>query len=165
MSNVRFQLAVHALVLIDVWDRPTSSSVITYSIDTNPTVVRRVMSGLESAGLVESKLGPGGGFSLARGPSDITLLDVYDAVEAGPAFKPYHDHTVDACPVGGRVSDVLDAVLDDAVAALRRELAAVTVADLVEDVRTDAEAELDEPLLDSLWKWREAHENRLEVDD
>lgn len=165
MSNVRFQLAVHALVLIDVWDRPTSSSVITYSIDTNPTVVRRVMSDLESAGLVESKLGPGGGFTLARVPSNVTLLEVYDAVESGPVFKPYQDHAVDACPVGGRVSGVIDSVLDDAAAALRSELAAVTVADLVEDVRTDAEAELDEPLLDSLWEWREAYEKRLEVDD
>lgn len=164
MSNVRFQLGVHSLVLIDIWDRPTSSQVISYSIDTNPTVIRRVMGDLESAGIVGSKLGPGGGFTLARPADEITLLDVYEAVESGPVFKPYRDHTVEECPVGSRVSDVLSDALAPAVAALRRELAAVTIADLVGTVRTDAETELDVPLLDSLWEWREEYERRLETE-
>lgn len=161
MSNVRYQLGVHALVLVDVWDRPTSSRVITYSIDTNPVVVRRVMSDLETAGLVESKRGPGGGFTLARDADEITLLDVYRAVDTGPVFKPYREHTVDDCPVGGRVSDVLDAELDAAVEALHAALDGTTVADVVEAVRADAEPDIDASLLDSLWKWRTRHEREL----
>ena len=49
---------------------------------------------LRRAGLVESVRGPGGGYRLARGPSDIRIVDVLAAV----------DETVDAMHVGAGAS-------------------------------------------------------------
>ena len=45
----------------------------------------KVMRKLVVAGLLESRKGHGGGFTLARDPSEITFLDVLSAAEFDPA--------------------------------------------------------------------------------
>lgn len=45
--------------------------------------LEQIFQRLRRAGIVASKRGPGGGYSLARPPGDITLLQVVEAVE-GP---------------------------------------------------------------------------------
>jgi Rrf2 family protein len=165
MTSSRFQVGVHALVVLAVWSRPTSSEAISYSIDTNPAVIRRIVGDLREAGLVESRRGPGGGFVLARPAREISLLDVYRAVDAGPVFAPYDEYPVEECPVGSRVPDVLDAALAPAVDALERWLETRTIADLTEEIARDAEAELGEPLLDALSEIRAELDRRARTDD
>lgn len=41
----------------------------------------KIMQDLHAAGLVESTMGPKGGFSLARAPDEVTLLEVVSAVQ------------------------------------------------------------------------------------
>lgn len=41
----------------------------------------KALQGLSQDGIVESALGPSGGYRLARSPSDVTFLDVVEAVE------------------------------------------------------------------------------------
>lgn len=41
----------------------------------------KVMRTMVKSGLVRSDMGPGGGYYLAREPADITLREVYEAVE------------------------------------------------------------------------------------
>ena len=60
---------------------PVCSNMIAQSVHTNPVVIRRLMSELEKASLVASTSGRSGGFSLARPAPQITLADVYRAVE------------------------------------------------------------------------------------
>ena len=54
----------------------------------SPSLVRKVFTKLERAGLVASAEGKGGGFRLARPASDISVLDVVDAIEGD---KPLFD--------------------------------------------------------------------------
>ena len=53
----------------------------------------KVLQRLGKRGFVESARGPGGGFWLGEGAADITLLEIYEAIE-GP-FRP------DNCLLGG----------------------------------------------------------------
>lgn len=57
--------------------------------------VSKVLSTLSQAGLVSGTRGPGGGFTLARNPADITLYEVYRLFER-------EDHG-NACPFGGGI--------------------------------------------------------------
>jgi Rrf2 family protein len=41
----------------------------------------KALQGMSQAGLVESTLGPRGGYRLAKAPQDITFLDIVEAVE------------------------------------------------------------------------------------
>ena len=57
--------------------------------------VAKILSTLSQAGLVEGTRGPGGGFSFANHPREVTLYDVYCLFERPKASK--------TCPVGGGV--------------------------------------------------------------
>jgi Rrf2 family protein len=62
----------------------------------------KVLQRLVRAGLVTSRRGARGGFSLARPAGSITLLDIWSALE-GPAEEagcPLHEH---GCPIGNCV--------------------------------------------------------------
>ena len=60
--------------------------------------LEQIFRRLRRAGLVDSKRGPGGGYTLARPPAEITLLDVVEAVE-GPIGGEFSSDnwTAEAC--------------------------------------------------------------------
>ena len=86
-ANTRFSTGVHALVLLalDPGALKTSEQVAA-ELGTNPVVIRRVFSLLQQAELVVSQKGPSGGSRLARSAKEITLRDIYRALDPAPAF-------------------------------------------------------------------------------
>ncbi len=72
--------------LIDVALRggtgPVALSAISQRQRVSLSYLEQLFSKLRTAGLVESTRGPGGGYSLARAASDISLADVMVAVDA-----------------------------------------------------------------------------------
>ncbi len=134
-SNSRFAVAVHTVTLLALSDGPVSSSAIAGSVSTNPVVIRRILGALHQAGLVHTQLGPEGGAVLAQRPEDITLLDVYRATGQSDLFAlPAHQPNP-LCPCGRNIQPVLIPVLEQAEDAVQTTLAAVTVADLVDQIR------------------------------
>jgi Rrf2 family protein len=86
-ANTRFATGVHALVLLAAEpDALKTSEQIAERLEMNPVVVRRIFSLLGQAGLLESQKGPHGGSKLARSAKQITLGDIYRAVDGGELF-------------------------------------------------------------------------------
>ncbi len=80
--NSRLSLALHTLShMAGEPDRVRTSTEIADHAGTNPVVVRRVLGKLRAAGLLTSEKGHAGGWRLARRPSEITLADVYLALD------------------------------------------------------------------------------------
>ncbi len=80
--NSRLSLALHTLShMAGGPGRVRTSSDIADHAGTNPVVVRRVLGHLRKAGLLTSEKGHAGGWRLARAPEDITLADVYLALD------------------------------------------------------------------------------------
>src|ERR1700734_2681664 len=100
------------------------------SANTNPVVVRRLFSLMTSAGLIRARLGPGGGFELARPASDITLRDVFAALERAGLFTEHRSPPSSSCPVGANILPVLREATALAVEALEQELSRTTIADI-----------------------------------
>ena len=100
----RFTIAVHTLMCIDHFagQHKATSEFIASSVNVNPVIIRQVLQKLKAAGLVTVERGAGGA-ALARPASDITLLDVLQAIEGvkGPLFN-FHENPNPACPVGAR---------------------------------------------------------------
>lgn len=77
---------------------------ISDKMDIPPKYLPQVLGDLIRAGLVESVAGPGGGYTLARPPGEISLLDVVEAAE-GPVrntkclMRGGPCHWDDACSV------------------------------------------------------------------
>jgi Rrf2 family protein len=129
----RFSVAVHVLTLLAVTPAGEllTSDRMAGSVNTNPVVIRRILGQLKKAGLVEVRAAAGGTY-LRRNPADITLLDVYQAVEVveGNLFS-MHDKPNPKCPVGRNIQAALDDTLRRAQAALEQQLAGVSVAQVV----------------------------------
>ena len=134
--STRFTVGVHTLLCIAYFkDEKVTSNFIAASVNVNPVVIRRTLGQLKAAGLVTVEAGVGGA-SLARAPEGITLLDVFDAVEAAPRdLFSFHDDPNPACPVGRSVHSLLDGKLASAQDALRADLAKTTLADLLEKMQ------------------------------
>ncbi|MEL6680981.1 MAG: Rrf2 family transcriptional regulator, partial [Pseudomonadota bacterium] len=78
----RLSLALHTLGhMAGEPERVRTSADIAAHADTNPVVVRRVLGRLREAGLLISEKGHSGGWRLARSPHEITLADVYLALD------------------------------------------------------------------------------------
>jgi DNA-binding IscR family transcriptional regulator len=139
MIATRFAVATHILLVLSVaghGEAPVTSLRLAASIDTNPVVVRRITGKLGRAGLIRTRLGPGGA-GLARAPEAITLADIWDAVHADDAPRPLVPlHAAagrDAAGLlgAGRIRAALGEAFCDVEEAFRGALAAMTLADLV----------------------------------
>jgi len=79
-------------------DRPTSVKEIAERTGLPQPYLEQILLAVKGAGLVRSKRGVGGGYVLARDPSEITLADVLAAVD-GPliTLMGEHDHCEGHC--------------------------------------------------------------------
>lgn len=132
----RFTVAVHTLLAINAFSNEykTTSEFIASSVNVNPVIIRRTLLSLKAAGLVEVKAGSGGAV-LAKAASDITLYDVYSAVDCveGSLFH-FHESPNPSCPVGRNIHTVLDPHLAASQAAMENELKSVTLAELADQL-------------------------------
>jgi Rrf2 family protein len=137
-ANNRVTLAVHTLVWIAMSSRESeqlaTSEQVAASVNTNPVVIRRILGQLKAAGIVESRRGAGAGWLMSRAPATVTLADVYDAVEPGSLFALHAAEPNQTCRVGRGIQPSLTALYDRVGQVLRDELAAITIADVVDDV-------------------------------
>jgi DNA-binding IscR family transcriptional regulator len=130
----RFTVAVHTLLCIHSFssEYKTTSEFIAGSVNVNPVIIRRTLGQLKDAGFIDVARGTGGA-SLKKDISDITLLDVYKAVESvdGSLFN-FHSNPNPACPLGQSIHDLLDTHLENAQKAMEDSLASVRLSDIIE---------------------------------
>jgi len=132
----RFTVAVHTLLAIATFSRQykTTSEFLAASIGVNPVVVRRTLQSLKAAELVDVRAGSGGA-ELKKSLGEITLYDVYRAVDCmdGDLFH-FHENPNPACPVGRNIHGVLDGHLVAAQRAMEAELKRTTLGQLQKDL-------------------------------
>ncbi len=90
----------------------------------------KIMQLLHGAGLVKSTMGPHGGFSLARPPEDVSLLDIIKAVQGGVSLNNCFLE-VDACP--RRSTCVISAKIAGLQEYIEKSLAGITLAEFATD--------------------------------
>lgn len=135
-NNSRFAVAVHVLTLM-AWaeDESLKSEHVAESVNTNPVVIRRMVCELAQSGLVVSHKGAAGGSKLSRKAGDITLLDVFKAVESRGVFSlPKHPPS-NRCPVGVNIETVLGTVLEEVDSAVDQVLKNITIEDVVKRLK------------------------------
>lgn len=140
----RFTIAVHMLACMDVFkeDYKITSDFLASSINVNPVIIRKILSQLKEAGLIEVKRGPGGA-TIARPLEEITLLDVYHAVdclEENTLFH-FHENPNPDCPVGRNIHNILDDRLIQVQKVMEQELKSMTLADIESDLKKYLEIE------------------------
>jgi len=136
-TSSRFAVAVHLLTLM-AWSDEDSlkSEQMAGSVNTNPVVIRRMLCELAQDELVVSHTGSMGGSQLARKPGQITLLDVYRAIECPGVFSLHRQHPSRRCPVGANIETVLDEVRGQINSAIENVLAEITIEDILARLKT-----------------------------
>jgi len=125
--NTRFATGVHALLLLAAEpDVLQTSEDVARKLNTNPVVIRRVFSLLQQAELVESQKGPSGGSRLARLAKEISLADIYRALNPGDVL-----HAASVQSSQSKLNQTLHQVFKDAQRALEKELAQTSLSQLV----------------------------------
>lgn len=103
-----------------------TSDEIAGVLSTNPVIIRRLVKQLRAANLVTSTRGKAGGYQLARPAADISLLDVFLAVEGDRVdfFALAHRDNRSGCsPIATSIQQTLHPIFADSLAALKADLA------------------------------------------
>lgn len=131
----RLPVAVHILLAIVEFEgkEKTTSTFLAGSVNVNPVIIRNTLGQLKTAGLVTVKAGEGGA-SLAKDPKDITLMDIFNAVEKKEALFHFHENPNPECPVGKNVHAVLDCRLTAIQETMQRQMKSITLQDLINDM-------------------------------
>ncbi len=135
-ANSRFAMATHILTALAVEDDKLSSTYLADSLNTNPVVVRRILSELAKAGLLETEAGRAGGARLAKKPEAISLYDVYAAVDDGELFAYNPNDPNKKCALSCKMKSVLSPVFDAACDALAEKLKKIRLSELVSELET-----------------------------
>lgn len=138
----RFTIAIHIFACIETFkeDYKITSDFLSSSINVNPVIIRKLLSQLKSAGLIEVARGTGG-TAITRPIDEITFYDVYKAVdllEDGELFH-FHENPNPNCPVGKNIHTALDDKLLKIQEAMENEMKKYTIADVVNDIKKNIE--------------------------
>lgn len=126
---------LHVLLHMAERNGPVTSEVLARAMDTNPVVIRRIMAGLRDQGYVRSEKGHGGGWTLARDLSEVTLREIYTAI-GSPSLLAVGNRTESpGCLVEQEVNAALGEAFRDAEALLLSRLGQVTLASLSNALR------------------------------
>ncbi|MFT3983264.1 MAG: Rrf2 family transcriptional regulator [Lachnospiraceae bacterium] len=136
MYSTKLSVSVHIMSVIALTNaQPVTSEYIASSINTNPALVRRLMSRLSKAQLIETstKIGVTG---LAKKAEEITLLDIFLAVEDHLTLFGIHSNTNHKCPVGAKIEGTLKHLYSNIQSAAENEMSAITLADITKEFST-----------------------------
>lgn len=98
-----------------------------------PTLVKIIHS-LTVNGIIETKEGKNGGIRLAKNPSQITILEIFNAIERG---KPLFQTSFDILATGKRpdnAKDVIADILGESEEQMKNTLSKKTIAQLLKEM-------------------------------
>lgn len=129
--STRVSDAAHILVFIHLNPKQDlSSGTIAYSIKTNPSYVRQLMSAMKKAGLLNGTRGQAAP-SLAKEPAAITLLDIYQAVEGDKPLLHLDTHTNPECGVGVNIQLALSDYYAEVQKSAENRMAEITLENII----------------------------------
>lgn len=130
----RFTIAIHILICIEIFkdERKITSEFLASSVNVNPVVIRRLLQQLKAANIVNVTRGSGGA-EIAKPINEVTLLDIYNAVECvedGELFH-FHENPNNLCPVGKNIRKIINPKLDLIQQTMENEMKSITLADIM----------------------------------
>lgn len=107
-------------------DNPVASHKIAEAKDIPDRFLLKVLKPLVDAGVLTSVKGPHGGYKLARGASDITMLEILEAVDG-----PIRGHAPTRSESNGNFGKRLDLVCVETADTVKKHLSKVKLSDLM----------------------------------
>ena len=131
----RLPIAVHTLLVIEHFkgQYKITSDFIAGSVGVNPVIIRNILGQLKSADLVDVAAGIGGA-TLTKSPEEITLLDVFRAVEVDEELFHFHEHPNPDCLIGKNINGILGSRLEEIKKTAELQLKAISLQSLLDSL-------------------------------
>jgi Rrf2 family protein len=135
-TSVQFTVAAHIMTALAFrHGQGIPSTTLAKSVNADPTFVRKSLSKLSKAGLINTTRGKNGASALTRSPKQITLLDIYRASAAPPTFAIHSYPAYKRCPISSNIKGCMSSVLKKAQHSFENTLDGITLADVVGEIR------------------------------
>lgn len=128
--SAKCSIALHCLLFIAEYsgDRKVTSALLARSTGCNAVTIRNILGDLREAGLIQIARGVGGA-TLARQASEITVWQVYSALD--PQHKSpmiaLPPHPYERCPIGAQITQVLEETYQQVESSVKREMSEITL--------------------------------------
>lgn len=134
--SMKCSVAVHCLIFIHEAKgiAKVTSNLLAESTGSNPVVIRNILSALKKAGLITVPRGTGGA-KLCADPSQITLFQIYSALEPEGVTSMIGIHPCQGrpCPVAKNIRKVLEAPYHKIEDAVREAMEETTLQSMIDD--------------------------------
>ena len=134
--SMKCSVAVHCLIFIhEARDKTkVTSTLLAQSTGVNPVVIRNILSALKKAGLITVTRGTGGA-ELCREPEEISLYQIYHALEPEglTSLIGIHPCGQRPCPVARNMQKVLHGPYRKIEDAIQKTMESITLASMLEE--------------------------------
>lgn len=174
----RFSIAIHICMCLEFFDahsesnvkkppskkrhcKPMTGEALAESVGAHSVIIRNILAQLKSANLIETRRG-GSGARLAKSPSKISLLDIFNAVQSTKSSQTqasainsgaktptksnqstqasqnqlfrFHTNPNELCPLGKHIHGILDIRFLQAQSVLESYLSTVLLSELISEL-------------------------------
>ena len=134
--SIKCSVAVHCLIFIHEAKgiAKVTSNLLAQSTGSNPVVIRNILSALKKAGLITVPRGTGGA-ELCADPSQITLYQIYSALEPEGVTSIIGIHPCEgrSCPVAQNIRKVLQIPYRKIEDAVQKTMESITLQSMIDD--------------------------------
>lgn len=134
--SIKCSVAVHCLIFIHEAQgiAKVTSNLLAESTGSNPVVIRNILSALKKAGLITVPRGTGGA-ELCADPSQITLFQIYSALEPDGLTSIIGIHPCDGrpCPIAQNIRKVLEHPYHQIEDAIKEAMEEITLQSMIDD--------------------------------
>lgn len=136
MIDTRFSVSIQIMMTVAHHkNEMVTSELLACALDTNPTFIRKIVSTLVEAGLLNSYRGKGGGIELAKKTGEISLSDIYLAATHDKKLINVHNKPViKTCDVSCCIKTVLNDLVEGIEKSTQTYLSKKTLQDLMKKV-------------------------------
>ena len=136
--SMKCSIAVHCMIFIHEAQgiAKVTSGLLAESTGSNPVIIRNILSALKKAGLITVPRGTGGA-QLCREPSEISLYQIYEALEPRGVMGLIGVHACQdrPCPVAQNIGKVLKKPYGEIENAVKETMEKITLQSMIEDFR------------------------------
>lgn len=136
--NSKCSIALHCLIFISEYgdQMKVTSERLAKSTGCNSAVIRNILGSLQRAGLILVNRGIGGAH-LAKSPQNLTLWDVYHALEPEGLehFIGFHPNPSQKCPVGRSIESILEKPYQEIGISVKKAMLEIPLQRLLDDYR------------------------------
>ena len=135
MTDTRFAVALHILVMIAESGESLTSGQLAASVGTNSSYIRKVIGLLQAAKIIEGSQGRAG-YALCIAPEDLTLFAIYAATQGvdGVDLFDMHRNPNQECPVGRCIHAGLKPIFTEIESTIETQLSRYTLRTVIDDL-------------------------------